>query len=238
MNLQLVEYQIVHVFLFHVEGDLVDAPGVHGLDHMSRLHITEQGDLFAKLRRELLFRPANDDVRMHALRLQLLDGVLRGLGFELFGGLQIGNQGKMDAQEVLLRFHIAHRAAHFGDNDVIVPSLPQQEHPALDFVRNVRNNLDGLSQVSPLPFLGDDGVVDSARGDIIGLRGVNAQKTFIVAQVQVRLGAVLRHVAFPVLVRIQRSGVYIQIGVEFLDGDAKASCLQQFGQRGRDDSFT
>ena len=159
----------------------------------------------------------------------------------------------MDAQEVLLRqlplqlphgfhkglaFHIAHRAAHFGDNDVIVPSLPQQEHPALDFVRNVRNNLDGLSQVSPLPFLGDDGVVDSARGDIIGLRGVNAQKTFIVAQVQVRLGAVLRHVAFPVLVRIQRSGVYIQIGVEFLDGDAKASCLQQFGQRGRNNSFT
>ncbi len=140
MNLQLVEYQIVHVFLFHVEGDLVDAPGVHGLDHMSRLHITEQGDLFAKLRRELLFRPANDDVRMHALRLQLLDGVLRGLGFELFGGLQIGNQGKMDAQEVLLRqlplqlphgfhkglaFHIAHRAAHFGDNDVIGTVFPR-----------------------------------------------------------------------------------------------------------------
>ena len=164
---------------------------------MSRLHITEQGDLFAKLRRELLFRPANDDVRMHALRLQLLDGVLRGLGFELFGGLQIGNQGKMDAQEVLLRqlplqlphgfhkglaFHIAHRAAYFGDNDVIVPRLAQQEHPALDFVRNVRNNLDGFSQVSPFPLLGDDGVVDSARGNVIGLRGVYAQKTLIMAR--------------------------------------------------------
>ena len=106
-----------------------------------------------------------------------------------------------------LAFHIAHRAAHFGDNDVIVPRLAQQEHPALDFVRNMGDNLDGLAQIGALPLLGNDGVVDSAGGNVIGLRGVNAQKTFIVAQIQVCLGAILRHITFPVLIGIERPGI-------------------------------
>ena len=190
---------------------------------------------------------------MHTLGLQFLNGVLRGFGLEFLGRFQIGNEGKVDAQEVFFRhfplqlahgfheglaFHVAHRTAHLGDNHVIVPRLTQQEHPALDFVRNMRDDLDGLAQIGAFPFFGNDRIVDSAGGDVIGLGGVNAQETLVMAQVQVGLCAILRHVTFPVLVGIQRARVDIQIRVEFLDGDAQAPCLQQLGQRGRDDSFT
>ena len=222
MNLQFVEHQIVHMLLFHVKGHLINAPRVHGLDDMTRFHIAEKGDFLTEFRREFLLCPANDDVRMHALGLQFLDGMLRGLGLEFLGGLQIRNEGEVNAQEVFFRqlplqlphgfheglaFHIAHRAANFGDNDVIVPRQPQQEHPALDFVRNMGDNLDGLAQIGALPLLGNDGVVDSAGGDVIGLRGINAQKTFIVAQIKVRFRAVLRHITFPVLIGIERPGI-------------------------------
>lgn len=91
--------------------------------------------------------------------------------------------------------------------------------------------MDCLAQVGTLALTGDDGVVDLAGRDIVSLRGVNAQKALVMAQVQVGLGAVFRDVAFAVLVRVQRAGVYVNVRVEFLYGDSQPASLQEFGKR-------
>ena len=100
------------------------------------------------------------------------------------------------------------------------------------------DDLDGLAQVGALAFLGDDGVINLARSHIVGLGRVYAQETLIVAQVEVRLGAVFRDIALAVFVRVERTGIDVDVGIEFLDGDAQAACLQELGQRGRDDAFS
>jgi hypothetical protein len=60
------------------------------------------------------------------------------------------------------------------------------------------------------------------------------------AEIQVGLRSVVQHINFPVLKRIHRSGIDIQVGIEFLEHDpqaaelekrAEGSCRQAFAQR-------
>ena len=50
-----------------------------------------------------------------------------------------------------------------------VSRLAEKQHASLDFVGDVRNNLDGLSEVGAFTFFGDDSIVNLAGGHIIGL---------------------------------------------------------------------
>ena len=159
----------------------------------------------------------------------------------------------MDGEEILLRelpLELAHGlderqaldvtdgAAHFRDDDVIVAGPAEKQHAALDLVGDVGNDLDGLAEIGALALLGDNGVVDAAGGDVVGLGGINAEEAFIMPEVEVRLRAVFRDVALPVLVRIQRARIDIEIGVEFLDGDTQAACLEKLGEGCGDDALS
>ena len=79
--------------------------------------------------------------------------------------------------------------------------------------------------------------VDLARGHRVGLCGANAREAFVVAEVEVGLGAVDGHVALAMFVGVQRPRVDIDIRVEFLYGDGIAAGLQQFADAGRDNAF-
>ena len=84
----------------------------------------------------------------------------------------------------------------------------------------------------------DDRLIDATRGDTIVSRGVNARKTFVVAQVQIRLHTIDCHIALTMLVGVQRSWVDVDIRVELLDGDFIATCLQQLTDAGGNDALT
>ncbi len=101
----------------------------------------------------------------------------------------------------------------------------------------MRDYLYGLAEIGPLALLRYDSVVYLAGGDVIGLGGVYSEEPLVMAEVQVSLGPVVGYIALSVLVRVQGSRVYVDVGIEFLNGDTQAACLQKFGQRGRDDSF-
>lgn len=58
------------------------------------------------------------------------------------------------------------------------------------------------------------------------------------AQIEVGFSAIVGNIALPVFVRIKRSGVYINVGIELLDGHLKAAGLQKLAQRGGNDSFS
>ena len=55
---------------------------------------------------------------------------------------------------------------------------------------------------------------------------MHAKETLVVAKVQVRLGAVIGHVALAVLVGIKRAGIYVYVGVKLLDSNPQTSGLQ------------
>jgi|GEM_PF-3859501 len=66
---------------------------------------------------------------------------------------------------------------------------------------------------------------------------MDSEETLVVAQVKVCFGSVFGHVAFSVLIGIERSGIYVYVGVKFLDSDAQASCLKEFCERCGNDAF-
>ena len=89
------------------------------------------------------------------------------------------------------------------------------------------HHLDGCAEIIAAPLLGENVLVDSARGDVVGLGGRPAGKALIVAKIEIGLGAVIRHEYFAVLIRRHRSGIDIEIGIELAKPDLVASGLQE-----------
>ena len=132
---------------------------------------------------------ADQNVGLDTDLAQLADRVLRRLGLQLAGRLQVRHEREVDVQAVFLAdiereladgfeerqaFDVADRAADFGDDDVdvfvVVASLAMH---AFDFVGDVRNDLHGLAQELAAPFLVDDRQVDLA-GRVVRVAGQRA----------------------------------------------------------------
>ena len=95
-----------------------------------------------------------------------------------------------------------------------------------------------LTQIVALALSIYHRLVDSPRGNRVVACGVYTRKTLVVPQVQVGLKAVLCHVALTVLVRVQRTWVDVNVGVEFLNSHFVAACLQQLANAGGYDSLS
>ena len=136
------------------------------------------------------------------------------------------------------RLDVAHRTADLGNNHIVLLALRQQLNAALDFVRDMRNDLHGLAQVLALALLVDHALINLTGGHVVGMAGRNRSETLVMPQVEVGFRTVFGHVTLSVLVRIQGSGVDIDIGIQFLNRHRIATCLQQAGDRRRNNAFT
>ena len=229
----------------HHEGDLVDGRCVDALDNGVGGHVAELCHFAAHGGGDVVFGAEHQHVGLDTHLLQLLHGMLGRFGFQLFGGAYVGDISEVDADYVVAHFpfqlahglevrgglDVAHGASYLGNHEVIVAGVAQQFDVAFDFVCDVGYNLHRLAQVIAAAFLVDDALVDAAGGDIVGARGADVGETFVVAQVEVGLVAVYRHIALAVLVRVEGARVDVDIGVEFLDGDTVAAREKQAGQR-------
>ena len=165
--------------------------------------------------------------------------MLGRLGLQLAGSCQIGHLGEVDAEGVLAQLplqltdafqigeglDIAHRTADFSDDKVKFILVAQQLDVALDFVGDVRNDLDGLAQVVTPALLVDDTLVDASGCDVVCLGRLYAEETFVMPQVKVGLVAVYGDITFAVLVWIQGTRVDVDVRVKLLDGYLVTSCL-------------
>ena len=126
-------------------------------------------------------RAQDDDVRLDADAAQLLDRVLGGLGLELAGGGQGGQQRHVDVQDVGPPDVLAHLAdgleerqaldvadgpADLDDDDIGIAVAGDATDPLLDLVGDVRDDLDGAAEVVAAALLGDDRLVDAAGRDV------------------------------------------------------------------------
>ena len=56
-----------------------------------------------------------------------------------------------------------HRTADFRNHEIVFVLLAQIEHVALNFVGDVRNNLNGFAQIVAAAFFVDNALVDAFR---------------------------------------------------------------------------
>jgi hypothetical protein len=87
------------------------------------------------------------------------------------------------------------------------------------------------------PFLADDGLVDAARGDVVLLGECPVDEALVVAQVEVRLGAVIGHEDLAVLERRHRARIDVDVRVELLHRHGEATLHEQAAERGRGDAL-
>jgi len=87
----------------------------------------------------------------------------------------------------------------------------------LDFIGNVRNDLNRRAEIVAMTFFLQNGPVNFTGCNIRIFTEVNIDKTFIMPQVKVRFRTVICNEDFTVLVRAHRAGIDIDIRIEFLN---------------------
>ena len=117
----------------------------------------------------------------------------------------------MHYQQILFRqlplqerqaFDVADGTADLGDHNIIISGLAQFCHPAFYFVGNMGDHLDCFSKISSFSFFGNYGLINAACGYIVCLGGVDIQKTFVVAKIEISFCSVFCNIAFAMLIRI------------------------------------
>ena len=190
---------------------------------------------------------AEQNVGLDADGEQLLDGVLRGLGFQLLRGGDPGNERDVnedgvfaaqflahlaDGFEERKRFDVADGAADFDDGDVGAVR-GHLAHGVLDFVGDVGNDLDGFAEVVAAALLEDDLLVDAAGGVVVVARKGRVGEALVVAEVEVGLSAVVGDEDLAVLEGRHGAGIDVEVGIELHQVDAQAAALKQAADGGR-----
>ena len=102
----------------------------------------------------------------------------------------------------------------------------------------MRHDLDGSAKIISTAFLGNDGVINSARRIVIVLGQRQRRVAFIVTEIQVRFGAVIGHIDFAMLIGIHRPGIDINIRIQLQEGDLQPSTFHEVADRGRGQSLS
>ena len=246
----MVEDDVVDPFGAEDERHLVDVVDVVGRDDGVDREAGEEGDLLADLAVEAAFGAADQGVRLDPDPAQLVDRVLGRLRLQFARVADVGHQGQVDEHAAFRaevgveladrleegqRLDVADGAADLGDHEVDRLRLGDDQDFVLDLVGDVRDHLHGAAEVVAAPLALDHRVVDGARGDVGGARGVLVGEALVVAEVEVGLGAVLGDEHLAVLEGAHRAGVDVDVGVELLQLDPEAAGDEEAADRRRGD---
>ena len=232
-----IDHELIHALFLQRQRELVDrAVDIHALDDGLHGHVAEHRNLVAQIVIERVIGAAHEHVGLDADLAELGDGLLRGLGLEFAGGLEERYERDVDEHAIRradLEGKLAHRfekrqafdvaggAADFGDEDVDV--FAAGINALLDLVGHVRDHLHGFAKVITAAFLLNDRFVNLAGAETIKTGKFSAGKTFVMAEVEVGLGAVFEDVHFAVLERAHGAWIDIEVGVELLDTHRQAA---------------
>ncbi len=132
--------------------------------------VAEACDLSADSVIDMVVGAQHDDIGLDAKAAELLDGMLRGLGLDLVGGGDIGNERHVDVADVLgagllavladgldkrLRLDVADRAAQLGDDYIGAGLLLDAAELVLNGIGDVGNHLHGTAQKVAATLAGD-----------------------------------------------------------------------------------
>ena len=102
----------------------------------------------------------------------------------------------------------------------------------------MRNNLHRLSQIIAPSFFIYYILINTPCCNIIGASRRSIGESLVVTQVKVGFVSIDRHITFSMFIRVQCSGIYIDVRIELLDSYSITSCQKQSSQRSRNNTFT
>src|SRR5660397_141690 len=165
-------------------------------------------------------RAANNAVWLDAYLTQLVDAVLGGLGFQLPSCGNVRNERHVEVKHILppdiipelpdgfkkgQAFDVTDGTTDLCDHNVHFGVPGNSCYPFLDLIGYVGDHLDCAAEVVSTTFFADDIVVDGTGSDV----GIPAQilinKSLIVTEVQIGLGAVLSDENLTVFRRVRDS---------------------------------
>ena len=243
---------VVNALRGELERHLVDRVDVARRHHRAHRQVREQRDLLADVGAKRLLGAAHHHVGLDADTAQLLNRVLGRLRLQLARVAEERDEREVHEHAAVApevggelaqrleerqRLDVAHRAADLGDDDVDVRRLRDELDAVLDLVGDVRNHLDGAAQVVAAALPPDHRVVDRPRGRVRGAARVDVREALVVTEVEVGLGAVLRHEHLAVLERAHRARVDVDVRVELLDRHRESAGDEQLAKRRRGDAL-
>ena len=243
-QVQVLEDDRVEALVAQRQRHFVDRRDVARRDHRFLVDVAEQRDLLLDVARQDAIGAAQQDVGLDTDRAQVAHAVLRRLGLQLAGGADVRHQRQVHVDRVLAadvlaelanRFEerqaldVADRAADFDEHDVGIAA--RLADAVLDLVGDVRNHLHGAAEIIAAALLLDHRHVDLAGRPVAVPRRGHAREPLVVAQVEVRLGAVVGDVDLAVLIRAHRARIDVDVRIELLQADLVAVAFEQGADR-------
>ena len=164
---EVIEDEVVHALRAEGERHLVGVVDVARGDDGRLGQRREQGDLAADVAVEPALGAAHDRVRLDADAAQLIDRVLGRLRLQLAGVADVGDERQMEEHRTLRpevgveladrleegeRLDVADRASDLGDHEVDGLRFGDDQDLLLDLVGDVRDDLDGSTEVVAAPL--------------------------------------------------------------------------------------
>ena len=224
------------------QGDVVDCRRIGRADYAFHRDVGEERDLLLDVRFERVFTPGDDHVGLDPRRSEFSDALLRRLRLLLAHGPHDGHEGRVHEQDVLLPdllpeladgfeeghpFDVSDRPTNLDEDDVGVLLLPDLAEQGLDLIRDVRDDLHGLSEVVASTLFLNDRPVDLPRRDVVIPGQIHIEEPLVIPEVQVDLRPVVEDEHLPVLVRVHRTGVHVQVGIDLDRTDLQSLRLQE-----------
>ena len=220
-------------------GDVVDARRVDAGGDRRDVDVAHERDLALDRVGDLAVGTQHEPVGLDADLAQRGDGVLGRLRLELAARREVGHERDVEEEAVVAADEVAHLAgrleegqrldvadgaADLGDDDVrsVRTSGGEGAHAGDDLVGDVRDDLDGVTEVLAAALLGDDVVVDLSGRHVGAADEVDVEEALVVTDVEVGLRPVVGHEDLAVLERVHRPGIDVDVGVELLHRDPQA----------------
>ncbi len=111
-----------------------------------------------------------------------------------------------------LGLDVAHGTADFDQRHIGIACT--LDDAALDLVGNMRNHLDGRTQVVTTALLAQHVGVNAAGGEVVVLAHGGVDETLVMAQIKVSLGAIVGYEDFAMLEGAHGPRIHVDIGIQ------------------------
>ncbi len=230
--MQFFNHNVIQPFFMQHLRNSVNSVGILRGDHRPRFDIGEQGNLAPFIFGQRPIGAAQQHIRLDTDGTQFFHRMLRGLGFDFPGSGNIGQQGQMHVEHIVMAHFHAHLAnglkkrqgfdvtdgaADFDHGHIGIACA--FNHAALDFIGDMRDHLHRAPEVVAAPFLADHVGVDAPGGEVIALLHGGMHEAFVVTQIQIGFRAVFGDKHFTMLERTHGARIDIDVGIQFQQGD-------------------
>ena len=134
-------------------------------------------------------------------------------------------------------FDVTNGPANLGDDDVDLIVLPELANASLDLIRDVRDDLNGCSEVVTASLLADHRLIYGTGGHV----GIAVQMAVGVlcvdSEVEIGLPAIIGDEHLAMLEWVHRAGINIDVRVELLDRHPEATGFEESTERSSSDAL-